>query len=63
MTTLETLTTVLCEVEYIVNNHPLLPMSGDIKDYDVLTKNNFLLSYKSGGVNIGNVMQTDQIDY
>ena len=50
-------------MEYIVNNHPLLPMSGDIKDYDVLTKNNFLLSYKSRGVNIGNLMQTDQIDY
>ena len=63
ITTAETLTTVICEVEYIVNNHPLLPISDDINDYDVLTPNNFLLGYKSPDVNIGNGMQTDQIDY
>ena len=47
------------EVEYIVNNRPLLPISDDIKDYDVLTPNNFLLGYNSRDINIGNGMQTD----
>ena len=37
ITTVETLTTVLCEVEYTVNNFPLLPISDSINDYDVLT--------------------------
>ena len=54
---------VICEVEYIVNNHPLLPISDDINDYDVLTPNNFLLGYKSRDFNIRNGMQTEQIDY
>ena len=63
ITTIETLTTVLCEVEYTVNNRPLLPISDDINDYDALTPNNFLLGYKSREVNTGDDMQTDQIDY
>ena len=63
ITTVETLTTVLCEVDYIVNNRPLLPISDDINGYDVLTPNNFLLGYKSLDVNIREGMQTDQIDY
>ena len=50
-------------MEYIINDCPLLPVSGDINDYDVLTSNNFLLSYKSCDVNVENGMQTDQIDY
>ena len=50
-------------MEYIVNNRQLLPISDDINDYDVLTPNNFLLGYKSYDVNIGDGMQTDQIDY
>ena len=50
-------------MEYIVNNRPLLPVSDDINDYDVLTPNNFLLTYKSRDVKIGNGMQTDQIGY
>ena len=50
-------------MEYIVNNRPLLPISDDISDYDVLTPNSFLLGYKSRDVNIGDGMQTDQIDY
>ena len=62
-TTVETLTTALFEVEYIVNNHPLLLISDEINDYDVLTPNNFLLGYEYREVNIGNGMQTDQIDY
>ena len=61
--TVETLTTVLCEVEYIVNNRPLLYISDDINCYDVLTPNNFLLDYKSFDVNIGDGMQADKIDY
>ena len=63
MATVETITTVLCKVEYIVNNRQLLPISDDINDYDVLTPNNFLLGYKSYDVNIVDGMQTDQIDY
>ena len=35
ITTIETLTTFLCEVEYIVNNRPLLPISDNINDYHV----------------------------
>ena len=63
ITTVETLTSVLCEVEYIVNNLPLLPISDDINDYDVLTPNNSLLGHKSCNVNIEDGMQTDQINY
>ena len=63
ITTVEILTTILCEVEYIVNNRPLLPISDDINDYDVLTPKNFLLHDKSRDVNIGDGMQTGQIDY
>ena len=62
ITTVENLRTLLCEVEYIVNNRPLFPTSDDINDYDVLTPNMFLLGYKSRDVNIGDGMQTDQID-
>ena len=61
--TVETLTTILCEVEYIVNNRPLLYISDDINCYDVLTPNIFLLDYKSFDVNIGDGMQADKIDY
>ena len=41
----------------------MLPISGKINDYDALTPNNFLLSYKYRDVNIGNSMKTDQTDY
>ena len=41
----------------------LLPISNNVSDYDVLTPNNFLLGYKSCDVNIGDGMQTGQIDY
>ena len=37
ITTVETLTTIPCEVEYTVNNFPLLPIGDSINDYDVLT--------------------------
>ena len=47
----------------MVNNRPLLPISDDINDYDVLTLNNFVLGYKSRDVNVGDGMQTEQIDY
>ena len=40
-----------------------LPISDDINDYDLLTQNNFLLSYKSSDINIGDSVQTGQIDY
>ena len=63
ITTAEALTTVLCEVEYIVNNSPLLPINDDINDYDVLAPNNFLLAYKSHDAHIGYGIQTGQIDY
>ena len=50
-------------MKYIVNIHPLLPISDDINDYDVLTPNNVLLGYKSRDTNIENGMQPGQIDY
>ena len=62
ITTVENLTTALCEMQYIVNNRPLLPISDDINDYDVLTPNNFLLGYKSCDANVGDGMQTNQIN-
>ena len=37
-------------------------ISDSINNYDVLTLNNFLLSYKSRDANIGNYMKTDQIN-
>ena len=63
ITTAEALTTILCEVEYIVNNRPLLPIGDKINDYDVLTPNNVLLGYKSHHINIGDGTQKYQIDY
>ena len=62
LTTAETLTTVWCQVEYIVNNRPLLTIGDDINNWDVLTPNNFFLGYKSGDGNFGDGMQIDQID-
>ena len=62
ITTAEALTTVLCEVEYIVNNRPLLAVIDNINDYDVLKPNIFLLADKSCDVHIGDGMQTDQIN-
>ena len=62
ITTVETLKTSLCKVEYIVNNRPLFPMSDDSNNYGILAPNDFLLGYKSRDVNIGNGIQTDQID-
>ena len=50
-------------MKYIVNIHPLLPISDDINDYDVLIPNNVLLGYKSRDINIKNGMQTGQIHY
>ncbi|XP_054279172.1 uncharacterized protein LOC128997557 [Macrosteles quadrilineatus] len=38
----ETLTTLLCEVEYIINNRPLFPVSDDPNDELPLTPNHFL---------------------
>ena len=47
-------------MKYIANNHPLLPISDDINDYDLLTPNNFFLGYKSRDVNIEDGMQIEQ---
>ena len=63
ITTIETLTTILCEVEYIINNRPLLPIGYDVNDYEVLTPNNFLLNYKTHEINMGNDIIVDKIDY
>ena len=40
-------------MEYVVNNCPLLTISDDINDYNVLISDNFLLGYKSRDINIG----------
>ena len=60
VTTVETLTTVLYELDYIVDNRSVLPISDSIIDYNVLKPNNFLLDYKSGGVNVRNGVQVNQ---
>ena len=60
VTTVETLTTVLYELDYIVDNRPVLPISDSIIDYNVLKPNNFLLDYKSCGVNVRNGVQVNQ---
>ena len=38
-----TLMTILTEVESILNNRPLTPLSNDIEDFECLTPNHFLL--------------------
>ena len=43
----ETLQTLLCEVEYILNSRPLTPVSSDPKDLNPLTPNDILLSRNS----------------
>jgi len=44
--TFEELSTVLCEVELILNNRPLIPISDDSNDFQCLTPNHFLIGEK-----------------
>ena len=39
----ESLITILCEIECILNSRPLLPCSDDPNDFEVLTPNNILI--------------------
>ena len=43
----EALCTFLCEVESLLNNHPVTPSSSDINDYEALTPNHLMLSNSS----------------
>ena len=39
----ESLITLLCEIEAMLNSRPLLPSSNDPSDFDALTPNNFII--------------------
>ena len=43
----EALYTFLCEVESLLNNHPVTPSSDDINDYEALTPNHLILGNSS----------------
>ena len=42
----ESLYKFLCEVEPVINNHPLIPTSDSISDFEAFTTNYFLLETK-----------------
>ena len=46
----ESLYTVMCEVESVLNSRPLVPLSSDVTDFDALTPNHLLLF--DGGVTL-----------
>ena len=51
---------ILCEIEYTLNKRPMLPISDDITDYEMLLANNFVIRYpsnKNEKGQIGNVAQ------
>ena len=49
----ETLHTFMCEVEYILNNRPLTPVSADPRDQNPLLPNDILLSRNASSIPVG----------
>ena len=61
ITTVEILATVLCEVEYIVNNRPLLPISDNI--IIMMYLHQIIFYWVINLLMFGDGMQTNQINY
>lgn len=55
----EALSTVLCEVEQILNNRPLTALSDDPKDLEALTPNHLLIATKNRGLPPGEFTSDD----
>ena len=49
----EALYAFLCEIEFIVNQQSLTPISDDIRDYDVLTQNHFIIGETNANLTTG----------
>ena len=58
----ETLYTFLCEIEFIVNQRRLTATSDDIRDYDVLTPNHFIIGETNANLTTGQ-FDNSQINY
>ena len=52
----ETLRPYLCEVESILNKHPLTPTSNNIHDFEAITPNHLLIGYQSDENSFANPM-------
>ena len=55
----DSLTTFLCEVESVINQHPLTPTSHGIDNFDAITSYHFLLSSPLLNLPPGNFNQSD----
>ena len=58
----EALYTFLCETEFNVNQRPLTGISGDIKYYNVLTPNHFIIGERNANLTTGQ-FHISQINY
>ena len=58
----EALHTFLCKIEFIVSQRPLTAISGDIRDYEVLTPNHFIIGETNANLTISQ-FDNSQINY
>ena len=58
----EDLYTFLCEIEFIANQRPLTATSDDIKNYDVLTPNHFIIGETNANIRTSQ-FDNSQIDH
>ena len=56
----ESLLTLFCQVEHILNSRPLTRVSNDIQDYEALTPNHLLLLRQNVGLPVGKTSSQDQ---
>ena len=55
----DSLTTFLCEVEYVIKQRPLTPTSDSIDDFDAIIPNHFMLGSLSPNLPSGKFNQPD----
>ena len=55
----DALTTVLCEVESILNSRPLTEISDDVNDFEALTPNHILITRSNPNLYVGGITEKD----